>query len=97
MNSHSLYPNSIYPPLWHWSAHLNEVLCRNLRVVRPAPNLKLCMAPMDKNRNSKNPVIKLTTKKIGNILSPLTPAVGSDQIIDPQVVVHLYADVGQPM
>ena len=49
---------------------------------------------MDRNWDSKNHVSKLITEDIGDILSPLAPAIGSDQITYPQVV-HLHVDVGR--
>ena len=60
---------------------------------KTAPHPQI-MAPMDRNRDSKNPISKLTTKEMNDILSPPTPTIGSDQITNLQVVIHLHADIG---
>lgn len=39
----------------------------------------------------------MTPKETGDILTFLTFAIGGHQVTDPEMVIHLYADISQPL
>ena len=91
---HSLYPDCVNPPSWHWSAYVDKVSSRHPRAVRSTSHPPI-LTPMKKIRNGKNHVSKLPTKEIGDNLGPQASPISSDQLANPKMVIHLHADISQ--
>ena len=52
---------------------------------------------MNRNQNNENPINEQIIKKIGDILCSPTSIIGSEQVTNLQIVIHLDANVGPPM
>lgn len=53
----------------------------SLRIARLAPHPQILVS-MDVNQDGEDPISKLVSKKLGDILSSLTSTISSEQVID---------------
>lgn len=95
MDCYFLDPSSLNPPIWHCLTQLGKISYKDLRTTRSVPNPQV-LAPMDMNLDSKNPINQLTTKEVRDIMCPPASAILHHQITYMHMVIHLYANVGQP-
>lgn len=52
------------------------------------------MALMSGNRDRKNPINKLTTKKTSDLQNPPTLTISNDQVTNLVMAIHIHVDEG---
>lgn len=60
-----------------------------------APHSQILVA-VYRNRDGEDSISQLAPKELGKLLSSQSPTIICQQVANPKMVVHLYANIGRP-